>query len=131
MTEEINNVINNDKGFIKSNNFKINKLGKDDCTLEYEIKKDGLNPYGIVHGGVLFGLADTAAGLLAAMNEKTVVTMNSSFNFINPTKEGKLFAISRIIKDGKTVGFYEVKIVDENDKIIANALINMYNKKIS
>ena len=65
------------------------------------------------------------------MNEKTVVTMNSSFNFINPTKEGKLFAISRIIKDGKTVGFYEVKIVDENDKIIANALINMYNKKIS
>ena len=35
MTEEINNVINNDKGFIKSNNFKINKLGKDECTLEY------------------------------------------------------------------------------------------------
>ncbi len=131
MNDKINDIINNDKGFIKKNNFKINKLDKDECILEYEIKKDGLNPYGIVHGGVLFGLADTSAGLLAAMNEKTVVTLNSSFNFINPAKEGKLFAISRIIKDGKSIGFYEVKIVDEEGIIIANALINMYNKKIS
>ena len=51
----IENSINDDKGFIKSNNYKLIKLEDDCCEIEGNISSSSLNPYNIAHGGYIFG----------------------------------------------------------------------------
>ena len=94
--------IKKDTGFIDRNDFKIVKLTSNECIIEYEIKKDGLNPMGITHGGLLFGLMDTACGSLAFMTGKNCVTTSGNINYLMPVKEGKIYAIRGRSGTGKT-----------------------------
>ena len=126
MKDKIIDGINNSKGFIKNNNFKIIELTKEHCIMEYKIKENGLNPYGIVHGGIIFGLADTCAGTLAFMSGNTPVTTNANINYLNKAQGSKLIAEATILKEGKKIGYYNVNIYDDNNVLIANSTVNMY-----
>ena len=123
---ELKELINNDKGFIKSQNYKLESANNEFVKLSYKIKKDGLNPYDIVHGGVLFGLADTASGVLAAFHNKKCVTTNGSINYLSPAREGLIYAIAKSLKEGKKIGYYTVDIYDENNNLLATSIFNMY-----
>lgn len=126
MEEEIRKTFENDNGFINKQKYVIEELNDDYVKMSYTIKKDGLNPYNIVHGGVLFGLADTTAGVLVAMHGKKCVTISSNINYLSAAKEGKIYAIAKTSKEGKKVGYYSVEIYDENDKLLSTANFNMY-----
>lgn len=126
MKNEIKKIINNDNGYIKNNDFIIQKLTEKECIIKYEIKKSGLNPLNIVHGGIIFGLADTSAGILASMCGRRNVTTNCTVNFLNKATSGNLYAKSTIIKSGNKIGYYDVVVYDDNKNIVANALVNMF-----
>ena len=49
------------KGLTGDQDFKLIKFEKEEVILEYNVKESGLNPYGMVHGGTIFALADTAS----------------------------------------------------------------------
>ena len=115
-----------EKGFIYKNGFKIIELDNEHCKMEYKIKSDGLNPYEIVHGGILFGLADTAAGALASMSGKYPVTMNSTISYLKKARGKRIYAISKILKQGNRIGYYVVDIYDDSDELVCNASVNMY-----
>lgn len=114
------------EGFISKNKFEIIELDNEHCKMEYEIQKDGLNPVGIVHGGLLFGLADTAAGALASMCGKFPLTTSSSINYLKAAKGKKIYAIAKVLKKGKHMGFFEVDIYNDKDELVCNSTINMY-----
>ena len=126
MEEEIIKGFNNDKGFIKNNDFKLISVDDKEVVLEYTVKKEGLNVMNIVHGGLLFGLADSAAGTLACMSGKYPLTINSSINYLNTAKCKKLIAKASVIKLGSSIGYYKVDIFDENDVIICTCNIDFY-----
>lgn len=126
MEEEIYDTFNNDKGFIKDNGYKLIELDKDHAKMECIVTKKGLNPMDIAHGGLLFGLADTVAGALASMSGKFPLTTSSTINYLNPVKEGKIYAISKVLKQGNKLGFYESNIYDENDLLLCEATVTMY-----
>ena len=130
MKEEIIKGFNKDDGYSKHNGFKITKLDKKDCVMEYIVRKDGLNPIKIVHGGLLFGLADTTAGTLACMSGKFPVTINSTINYLNQANCEKLIATASILKQGNSVGFYKVDVHNEKKELLCTCNINMYLKKI-
>ena len=71
------------KGFISANNYKVLNVEKHYCEMEAVINDSSKNPYGIAHGGFIFGLADTAAGIVAMTDERTAVTINSNIDSIN------------------------------------------------
>jgi acyl-CoA thioesterase len=124
MKDKIENAFNS--GFIKENAFKIIELTKEKCIMEYTIKEDGLNPYGIVHGGILFGLADTCAGALATMSEKLPLTTSANMNYLSKSTGKKLIATSTILKEGNKIGYYNVEIIDDKKVLVASASVNMY-----
>ena len=126
MKDEINEILDKDTGFIKKEDFKVVDASDDTVKLSYEIKKDGLNPYDIVHGGVLFGLADSASGILAAIHNKKCVTTSGNINFISPAKSGTIYAIAKALKEGNKIGYYLVEIYDDNNKLLATSNFNMY-----
>ena len=129
MKERIIDGFKNDTGFIKHNSFKLKSITKNKCIVEYDIKKEGLNTIKIVHGGLLFGLADSAAGALACMSGKFPVTINSSIHYLNTAKGKKLIAVAGILKKGNNIGYYKVDIFDENKLLLCTCNIDMYLKE--
>ena len=126
LTELAKAQIKNDNGFIKNNNYNILKVEENYCELEGILTETSLNPFGIAHGGYIFGLADTAAGIAAMTNGKKAVTINSTIDYLNPGKGEYLKAIAKCLKSGKNIANFEVFIYDEKETLIAKSNINYY-----
>lgn len=113
-------------GFITNNNYKIIKTEEKYCEMEATITETSLNPYKMPHGGFIFGLADTAAGIAAFTTKKEAVTVNASIDYLHSAKGNKLKAIAKNIKDGKNITVYEVFIYDENETLVAKSSITYF-----
>ena len=105
------------KNFIDYNNIEI--LENDNLVAKVDITDIALNPFNIVHGGLIFSLGDTLMGIMAKKIRKDAVTLNSSINYISPGKGKYLIATCKVIKNGKNICILEAIIKNNKDKLIA------------
>lgn len=115
-----------DRGFVFSNNYKIIKVEENYCEMEGVIESTSYNPFGIIHGGYIFGLADTAGGIASMTNLRTALTINSSIEYLRSSKSDKIIAKATTIKTGKNICVVEVPIFDCKDEMIAKATITYF-----
>ncbi len=108
-----------DNGFINHNNIQFIEINKEGATAKAIITKDSLNPYGIVHGGLIFALGDTVMGIHARTTGRNGITLDANINFLKPGKGKYLIAKSKIIKSGKTTCVLSADIYDDKDNLIA------------
>ena len=86
---------------------------------ELEIGPGHMNPIGSVHGGCLYTLADVSGGAAAASFGRKLTTLNSSFEFLRPCiNQKKLVSEAVMVKGGKRILVFEVKIRDDEDRLI-------------
>lgn len=90
------------------------------------INEETTNPYGMIHGGILFTLADSVAGLTCISMNKKVVTLNSNINFLKSATKGYVHAEPRIIHNGKTTVLMEVDMKDDEGNLLSKASITMF-----
>lgn len=121
-----------DKGFMTHNGLYLIETKENYAKIGVDITDKSLNPYGIIHGGLIYTLADSVMGIALATTGKTGVTLNCSIDYLKPGKGEKLFADTKVIKSGKTINVYNVNIVNENNDLIAVASGTYYvnNQKI-
>lgn len=79
-------------------------------------------PMGLLHGGASVALAESvgsAASLMFVNPEKQEVRgIEISANHLKSKKEGKVTATAKIIHKGASIHLWEIRIVDENNKLI-------------
>lgn len=105
-------------GFINHNNIKIIK-NNEEIIAEVNLSECSLNPFGIAHGGLIFGLGDTIMGIIIFNEGLKAVTLNSTINFLKPGNGKKIIGKGSIIKKGKSTVVTEAKIYDDNNNLIA------------
>ena len=69
-----------------------------------------MNTHGVVHGGVLFTLADTAMGaaLFGALQPGQIcATINIKINYFKPVFKGRVSCDSEVVNQGKNVAHLE------------------------
>lgn len=120
------NLLNTKNGFLQNNNMKITEVRSGYAKVEMKIDDKLLNIHGLVHGGALFALADTAAGTASFTTGKKSVTLNASINFIKPGVNGTVYAIAEEISAGRTTGVYEVFIFDDEDNLLCRGTFTVY-----
>ena len=80
-------------------------------------------PMGLLHGGASVALAESvgsAASLMFVNPEKQEVRgIEISANHVRSKKEGKVTATARILHKGASIHLWEIRIVDENEKLIS------------
>ena len=80
-------------------------------------------PMGLLHGGASVALAESvgsAASLMFINPEKQEVRgIEISANHLRSKREGTVFCTAKIIHKGASIHLWEIKIVDENDKLIS------------
>jgi uncharacterized protein (TIGR00369 family) len=77
---------------------------------------------GILHGGALMGLADSAGGLCAYLNlpaGASTATLESKTNFFRPVTQGHVEATSRVLHQGKTTIVVETELRDGYGRLAA------------
>jgi acyl-CoA thioesterase len=92
-----------------------------DCSLE--VAPYLLNPHGVVHGAVLYALADTGMGGALMPNlEKGQIcaTIEIKFNYYHAVRGGTLRCNTTILNRGKSVANMESRLYVE-DKLVASA----------
>lgn len=93
-------------------------------------KKDVLNPYNSVHGGVLYSFADIVSGTTAAVDNSTgrfATTINGSLNFLEQAANTEyLYCKATCLRNGKSLAVYTVEITDDNGKLIDEGSFSFY-----
>lgn len=130
MTKVAKDTLKDIKGFIGNNNYNVIKVEEGYCELEGIISETSYNNMNIVHGGYIFGLADTAAGIAALSNvfgsDVNIVTVDANINYFKPAKGERLVAKASVIKPGKTISVIEVEIYNDNNDMVAKSSMTFY-----
>ena len=124
MNQEVLQKMENESGYFHHNQYYIEEITEESITLKANINENSLNPYGIAHGGFIFGLGDTAMGILAREENKEVLTLNANIDFLRPGSGKELIAKSEMIKNGKKIKVLKENIYNEEGKLIASMTSN-------
>ncbi len=87
-----------------------------------QITEDLLNPNGVVHGGVLFTLVDTAMGkaIMTSLKEgQLCASIEIQIRFLRPVSVGQLEAHATVIRLGRRVVHLESRIRDTDGALVA------------
>lgn len=90
----------------------------------FEAGPEHLNLQGLVHGGILATLADSAMGLaVRTMLEpgRRHVTVQLGVEFLSPGRPGRIVAHGRSVKVASQIGFAEADVVDPGGRMLARA----------
>jgi uncharacterized protein (TIGR00369 family) len=81
---------------------------------------------GLMHGGALMALADSAGGVCAFLNlpdgAAGTATISSSTSFLRPLRDGYAEAISRPLSVGRNVIAVDTEVVDANGRAVARVM---------
>ena len=79
-------------------------------------------PYGLLHGGASVALAETVASLGGVLNvdrtKESVVGLEINANHLRAVRDGVLTAVATPIHVGRRTHVWEVRITDQNDKLV-------------
>jgi len=82
--------------------------------------------HGVVHGGVLASLADTAGGLATYMvvaPGTRVATVEMKINYLEPIDQGTVSAEARVIRRGRYLSVVDCDLRDEENLLVGKALM--------
>lgn len=85
-----------------------------------------MNANGGVMGGAIFTLADFAGAVAANNVHRPTVAQQMSVNFLSNTRGSRLIATARCRRDGKTTCVYNIDIVDDLGRDIAQVVMTSY-----
>ena len=86
------------------------------------VSSDLLNPNGVVHGGVLFTMIDTAMGkaTLSVLDEgQLCASVEVQLRFLRPIAGGTLTAEAQVIRPGRKIVHLEARIRDGGGELMA------------
>ena len=111
----------------------IKEIKKGESKIEMPFKQDLTHPYGIVHGGAIASLADSAVAmaLIDLVDAKDrITTIEFKINFLASVDQGELEAHAKIIHKGSNTAVGDVEVVNEKGKLVAK-LVATYSIKRS
>jgi len=105
--------------FMIHNHIELESVESDRASFKLDIRPDSRNPYGMIHGGAIYTLADNATGAAAHTDGRFYVTQTSALHFLRNQSEGVVRAEAHVRHRGKSTCLVAVDITGEGGKLIA------------
>ncbi|MEW9051859.1 MAG: hotdog fold thioesterase [Neobacillus sp.] len=91
-------------------------------------------PFGLLHGGASVALAETVASIgayeLVDKETEGVAGLEINANHVRPITEGTVTAAGTVLHQGRTTMVWDIKITDEQDRLICVSRCTMAIFKI-
>lgn len=106
----------------------VETVSPDGVVASFEVRDELLQPFGILHGGVLCTVVETVGSISGhTWSGGAVAGTSNHTNFIRATREGRLTARSTPIQRGRTQQLWQVDITDETDRLVATGQLRLAN----
>ena len=109
--------------FVSHLGIKIAKINKQGAVAKLKVSKVIMAPNGLIHGGAITSLADTACGfgtMYHLKKDQMFATIELKTNFISAVQRGTIVCEATLIHKGKTLHVWDSKIFEEKSlKVIA------------
>lgn len=112
-----------DSPFPAHMSMQLTAMDLDSATVEMEIGEKHLQPFGLVHGGVVATLIDTAtfwAVFMRIPEDAGLVNVDLKLNYLSSVTRGLLKAEGTAIKSGRQISYSEAKVVDGEGRLVAH-----------
>ncbi len=113
----------NDCPYFQLQSMRLTGLTPGACQLEIDLARKHLQPFGLVHGGVLATLVD-AAGFWAIYTLTDpglgLTTVEMKLNFLAPAIKGVIRGFGKVVKMGRTLGLAEARVEDQEGRLLAH-----------
>ena len=99
-------------------------VGDGNAELSLDLLPHHFNPQGIVHGGVITSLADSAIGLALRSRLRPGLTHRTAqlnVHFLAKGEGNRLIGRGRAIHLGQRMGYGEAEVVDRGERLLARA----------
>lgn len=88
--------------------------------IKMKIRKEMINGFGIVHGGIAFSLADSAFAFACNNRNVLSVALDTSINFTKPVHIDDLLTAEALeLHNGRSTGLYHITIRNQRDHTVA------------
>jgi acyl-CoA thioesterase len=104
--------------------FEVESRGDGGSRLTLEVGPRHFNPHGLVHGAVLYALADTGMGaaLTSVLGpDELCTTIEIKINYFRPWKSGLLVCDTRVIHRGRSTAALQSDLYDGEGRHLAQA----------
>jgi len=103
----------------------IVELRRGEATLSMPVRPELTRMTGIVHGGAIASLMDSASAfaVLSLLEpEEQTVTVDLTLHFLRPVTEGRIEARARVLRAGRRVFTVSIEATADTGKLVATAL---------
>src|SRR6187399_2161699 len=88
--------------------------------IKMTVRKEMINGFGIVHGGIAFSLGDSAFAFACNSRNNLSVALDTAINFTKPVHVGdELIAEAKEVHNGRSTGLYHITITNQRDHVVA------------
>jgi uncharacterized protein (TIGR00369 family) len=101
----------------------LSSIDLDMAVVELTLGECHMQPFGIVHGGVLATLIDTAtfwSAFLRLPDGDGLVNVDLKLNYLKAVEKGVLRAEGRCLRFGRSISYAESSVVDEAGELVAH-----------
>ena len=105
------------------------EVGEDFISASMPVDERTKQPAGILHGGASVALAETlgstGANLVVDREKKLCVGLDINANHVRAMKDGSVKGVARPLHLGGTTQVWEIRISDEQDRLVCVSRITM------
>ena len=99
------------------------------CKIKMTVRKEMLNGYGIMHGGIAFTFADSAFAFASNSYGRVAVSSNSNFTLAKSAKVGEvLFAEAKALNITHKTADFDVDVMNQDDEVYYRFRGTVYRK---
>ena len=103
----------------------LGEVGRGVASVRLEVREDLKQYQGVVHGGAVASLIDTAAAFAVLtqleINER-VTTTDLTIHYLRPANSGRLTATARIVRTGRRLIVLSVEVTNDQEILVATAV---------
>ena len=121
--------VNKTNPFLRHNNMQAVHVSEERAVVQAQITPELRNSMGGVHAGLMFSMAEIAAGLLARSDGSKQVTLDTTFRYLrNSSTDGIVEAEAVYIKRGRTITMIRAYVREQgSSKNLAEGEFSFYS----
>ncbi len=111
--------------FAKFLGIELDEIDAGVATLSFEIKPELKQNHGVVHGGAIASLIDsaTAFAIISLLpTDEHATTVDFTISYLRPLTVGRAKAVARVIRSGKRLIVVSAELFDDRGTLAATAL---------
>jgi len=103
----------------------LGEISEGEVSIRLEVRDDLRQNQGIVHGGAIASLIDTAAAFAVLTRlevAERVTTTDLTIHYLRPATAGHLKAKARIVRGGRRLFVLSVEVTNDQELLVATAV---------